>query len=98
MGGVRAIGRGGGELVRADLVVDATGRGSRGPAWLEELGCQRPVEEQVRVGIIYTTRVFRRRPEHLGGDIGAVSLRRPSSGAAEASWPWTVVSPGRSSL
>ncbi len=71
--GVRVIGRGGGEeLVRADLVVDATGRGSRGPAWLEELGYRRPVEEQVHVGITYTTRVYRRRPEHLGGDIGAV--------------------------
>ena len=95
VGGVRVIGRGGEELVRADLVVDATGRGSRGPAWLEELGYQRPVEEQVRVGIIYTTRVFRRRPEHLGGDIGAVvgptpELRRGGAILAMEGDRWIV--------
>jgi flavin-dependent dehydrogenase len=73
VGGVRVLRQGGGEeLVPADLVVDATGRGSRGPAWLEELGYRRPVEEQVRVGITYTTRVHRRRSDHLGGDVGAV--------------------------
>ena len=57
--GARVIRRAGGgeELVAADLVVDATGRGSRGPAWLEELGYRRPVEDRVEVGIAYTTRV-----------------------------------------
>jgi 2-polyprenyl-6-methoxyphenol hydroxylase-like FAD-dependent oxidoreductase len=29
--------------IEADLVVDATGRGSRTPRWLEELGYERPV-------------------------------------------------------
>jgi 2-polyprenyl-6-methoxyphenol hydroxylase-like FAD-dependent oxidoreductase len=79
VGGVRVL-RGDGpgeELVRADLVVDATGRGSRSPAWLEELGYRRPVEEQVRVGIAYTTRVYRRRPDHLGGDLAAVVAATP---------------------
>ncbi|MCW3845494.1 FAD-binding protein, partial [Micromonospora yasonensis] len=31
----------------ADLVVDATGRGNRGPTWLAELGYQPPVEDRV---------------------------------------------------
>ena len=73
VGGVRVIRQGGGEeLVPADLVVDATGRGSRSPAWLAELGYPPPVEERVDVGIAYATRVYRRRPDHLGGDVAAV--------------------------
>jgi 2-polyprenyl-6-methoxyphenol hydroxylase-like FAD-dependent oxidoreductase len=97
VGGVRVIRRaGGGEgLVRADLVVDATGRGSRSPAWLEELGYRRPVEEQVHVGIAYTTRVYRRRPDHLGGDVAAVvgatpELRRGGAMLAMEGDRWIV--------
>jgi 2-polyprenyl-6-methoxyphenol hydroxylase-like FAD-dependent oxidoreductase len=97
VGGIRVIRRAGGgeELVRADLVVDATGRGSRSPAWLEELGYQRPVEEQVRVGITYTTRVYERRPDHLGGDAAAVvaatsELRRGGAILAMEGNRWIV--------
>jgi 2-polyprenyl-6-methoxyphenol hydroxylase-like FAD-dependent oxidoreductase len=46
----------------ADLVVDATGRGSRTPAWLEELGYQRPEEERIKIGLAYTTRLYRPDP------------------------------------
>ncbi|MBM2620091.1 FAD-dependent oxidoreductase [Actinoplanes sp. LDG1-06] len=56
------------ESLDADLVVDATGRGSRTPAWLDELGYQRPEEEKVKVGLAYTTRHFRTRPEMFDGD------------------------------
>ena len=56
------------EVLRGDVVVDATGRGSRTPAWLERLGYARPAEEQVRVGLTYTSRLYRRRPDDLGGD------------------------------
>ena len=55
------------EVLDADLVVDATGRGSRTPAWLEELGYQRPEEERVKVGLAYTTRHYRTRPEMFDG-------------------------------
>jgi 2-polyprenyl-6-methoxyphenol hydroxylase-like FAD-dependent oxidoreductase len=58
------------ETMPADLVVDATGRGSRTPAWLESLGLAAPAEDRVRVGVGYTTVVIRRRPEHLDGDRG----------------------------
>jgi 2-polyprenyl-6-methoxyphenol hydroxylase-like FAD-dependent oxidoreductase len=39
------------ETVDADLVVDATGRGSSSAAWLEELGYQPPTNEKVEVGL-----------------------------------------------
>jgi len=41
--------------VPADLVVDATGRGTRLPAWLEQWGFGRPAEDTVDVGIDYAT-------------------------------------------
>jgi 2-polyprenyl-6-methoxyphenol hydroxylase-like FAD-dependent oxidoreductase len=41
--------------VPADLVVDATGRGTRLPVWLEQWGFRRPAEETVDVGIGYAT-------------------------------------------
>jgi 2-polyprenyl-6-methoxyphenol hydroxylase-like FAD-dependent oxidoreductase len=49
------------ETLSADLVVDATGRGSRAPAWLEGLGYARPAEERVDVDLAYATRLFERR-------------------------------------
>ena len=58
-------GRGAEEPVEADLVVDATGRGSRSPRWLTALGYTVPSEEQIHVGVHYTTRLFRRTPENL---------------------------------
>jgi 2-polyprenyl-6-methoxyphenol hydroxylase-like FAD-dependent oxidoreductase len=41
--------------VPADLVVDATGRGTRLPVWLEQWGFERPPEETVDVGIGYAS-------------------------------------------
>ena len=61
----------------ADLVVDATGRGSRGAWWLDELGYARAAEETVRVGIVYTRRIYRREPRLLGGRIGTVAAAYP---------------------
>ncbi|MGH8917351.1 MAG: FAD-dependent oxidoreductase, partial [Actinomycetes bacterium] len=39
------------QVVDADLVVDASGRGSRTPVWLEQLGYPRPARDEVRIGI-----------------------------------------------
>jgi flavin-dependent dehydrogenase len=47
------------EFVGADLVVDATGRGTRLPAWLQQWGYQRPREDIVNVGIGYASHRFR---------------------------------------
>lgn len=52
------------ELVPADLVVDAAGRGTRLPVWLEQWGYPRPVEQTIDIGINYATHRFRM-PEGL---------------------------------
>ena len=50
------------ETISADLVVDATGRGSRAPQWLTELGYTAPAESEVKVDVGYATRLYRRDP------------------------------------
>ncbi|MFE9202418.1 FAD-dependent oxidoreductase [Micromonospora sp. NPDC007230] len=55
------------ETLDSDLVVDATGRGSRTPAWLTELGYERPTVDEVKVGIAYTTCHYGTRPEWFDG-------------------------------
>jgi 2-polyprenyl-6-methoxyphenol hydroxylase-like FAD-dependent oxidoreductase len=47
------------DYVPADLVVDAAGRGTRLPVWLEQWGYQRPPEKTVDVGIGYASQQFR---------------------------------------
>jgi 2-polyprenyl-6-methoxyphenol hydroxylase-like FAD-dependent oxidoreductase len=49
----------GGDELRADLVVDATGRRSPLPAWLAECGARPPVEELEDCGFVYYGRHFR---------------------------------------
>lgn len=44
----------------ADLVVDASGRTSRTPEWLQSLGLRAPRETSVDVGLCYASRVYRR--------------------------------------
>lgn len=48
-----------GEEIAADLVVDATGRRSPLPAWLEAIGAPKPVDEVEDSGFIYYGRHFR---------------------------------------
>ncbi len=43
----------------ADLVVDAMGRRSKLPDWLEAVGARRPIEESEESSFIYYTRFFR---------------------------------------
>ncbi|WP_203754411.1 FAD-dependent monooxygenase [Actinoplanes cyaneus] len=64
---LRDVGTGAESVLDADLVVDVTGRGSRLPVWLEQLGYRRPVEERMKIGLAYTTRLYRKRPEMFGG-------------------------------
>jgi pimeloyl-ACP methyl ester carboxylesterase/2-polyprenyl-6-methoxyphenol hydroxylase-like FAD-dependent oxidoreductase len=67
------------ELMPADLVVAATGRAARLPAWLERLGYERPAEEQLPIGVMYATRHLRLPDGALAPDklvlIGAVPER-----------------------
>jgi 2-polyprenyl-6-methoxyphenol hydroxylase-like FAD-dependent oxidoreductase len=69
--GARVVNRhgGGGETtVTADLVVDATGRGSRTPTFLDELGYGRPREDEVVVQLAYASQLLRIPPGTL--DVG----------------------------
>jgi 2-polyprenyl-6-methoxyphenol hydroxylase-like FAD-dependent oxidoreductase len=80
--GARVLHRAGGnagaeEVLGADLVVDATGRGSRTPLWLEALGYPCPESEQVRIGLGYATRTYRLGPDALGGDLGMLHGSTP---------------------
>lgn len=54
--------------IEADLVVDATGRGSRTPRWLSELGYKAPAQDTVEIGLGYSTRMYRLRPGAMGDD------------------------------
>lgn len=72
------------ESLAADLIVDATGRGSRMPNWLVQLGTLAPSEERVTVNLHYTSFYVKREPEHLGGDLTWIDNPHPSSQRAGA--------------
>jgi hypothetical protein len=46
-----------GDRLRADLIVDASGRGSRSDRWLSELGFPAPTESVVTMRVHYTSRL-----------------------------------------
>jgi len=60
------------EEIAADLVVDASGRGSKAPSWLAALGLPAPEEDVVEAYAGYASRFYRRPP----------AARRP------AQWWW----------
>jgi 2-polyprenyl-6-methoxyphenol hydroxylase-like FAD-dependent oxidoreductase len=69
----RVVGaRVGTETVGCDLLVDAAGRGSHSPQWLEGLGYPKPPEERVEIALSYTTRVFQRHDQDLNGDMAVI--------------------------
>jgi 2-polyprenyl-6-methoxyphenol hydroxylase-like FAD-dependent oxidoreductase len=61
-------------VLEGDLVVDASGRGSRTPVWFAELGYPRAEEEEVRSNITYVSRLYRREPRFIGGRLLGVSV------------------------
>jgi 2-polyprenyl-6-methoxyphenol hydroxylase-like FAD-dependent oxidoreductase len=65
---------GGEETVDADLVVDATGRGSRTPLWLEELGYPRVEEERTNIGLGYVTQHYKMTVDPYGGDLAIIPV------------------------
>jgi 2-polyprenyl-6-methoxyphenol hydroxylase-like FAD-dependent oxidoreductase len=75
--GVKVRRRDGGEPeveeLLGELVVDACGRGSSTPKWLNALGHPKPEEDVVRVDVAYATRLFRR-PEPTGLPYKAVFI------------------------
>jgi flavin-dependent dehydrogenase len=68
------------EVLEADLVIDATGRASRTPVWLDELGYGRPEEVRVKINISYTTRTYRLADESiLNGDLSINPVATPAA-------------------
>jgi len=71
-----------GSVMRAALVVDATGRRSRAPAWLGAIGAPLPRELCADTGTFYYTRFYRRRHGRaprgttglVAGDLGWVKV------------------------
>jgi 2-polyprenyl-6-methoxyphenol hydroxylase-like FAD-dependent oxidoreductase len=61
----------------ADLVVDAAGRGTHSPAWLEELGYAKAPEEETQVRITYLSRLYQRDPGQFDGRAGAAAAAYP---------------------
>jgi 2-polyprenyl-6-methoxyphenol hydroxylase-like FAD-dependent oxidoreductase len=66
------------ETLTADLVVDASGRGSRLPVWLDDLGYGRPTEDKVTTGVAYATGIFRLEPGALGSDRAVIVAPSPA--------------------
>lgn len=72
--GVRIQARRGGateEVIAADLIVDASGRGSRLPEWLAALDYPAPEETVVDAQAGYATRIYRR-PAHFAASWKAI--------------------------
>lgn len=65
------------ETLRANLVVDASGRGSQSLKWLEAMRFPLPREEKVEINVAYTTRLFRRRETDMNGDLFGVVPATP---------------------
>nr|BBA84066.1 FAD-binding monooxygenase [Streptomyces lavendulae] len=67
--GVRVLQGGTHRDLTADLVVDATGRRTRTPAWLAELGYPAVEEEQLTVNVGYTTQYYRLSADRMPGEV-----------------------------
>lgn len=67
------------EILSADLVVDATGRGSRTPIWLEDLGYPRVPEDRKKIGLAYVTQHYRLRNDPYRGDLSINAIAYPAN-------------------
>jgi 2-polyprenyl-6-methoxyphenol hydroxylase-like FAD-dependent oxidoreductase len=72
--GARIVDRARGQetTLTADLVVDATGRGSRTPVFLEALGYGRPAEDELLVHLAYASQLLRIPPGAVREDFIAI--------------------------
>jgi len=74
------------EALTADLVVDASGRGSQLPEWLLALGLNRPDETRVEVNLGYASRICRR-PATLPRWTSLFVIPRPPATRGAAIFP-----------
>ena len=77
----------GGTELRADLVVDASGRRSRTPTWLRVQGYDAPEETVVNAHLGYATRTFARTGAARDWKGLVVSTQPPHNPRAAALWP-----------
>jgi 2-polyprenyl-6-methoxyphenol hydroxylase-like FAD-dependent oxidoreductase len=75
---VKERGTGATSLVEADLVVDASGRGSKAPQWLEALGYPRPQETVINSHVGYASRYYRRPSRQSDWKVLMIHPRPPS--------------------
>ncbi|MBM9618503.1 NAD(P)/FAD-dependent oxidoreductase [Streptomyces zhihengii] len=69
-----------GEVIEADLVVDATGRSDRGDRWLEQVGCQAPEVDTVKIDVGYSSRMLHRTPGDRLTEMGGLLFLMASIG------------------
>lgn len=76
----------------AALVVDATGRGSRAPKWLRDLGYPEVPEERVKVDLAYTSRRYRLRTDPFTEEQSINVIATPATRAGRSSTPSAAAS------
>jgi 2-polyprenyl-6-methoxyphenol hydroxylase-like FAD-dependent oxidoreductase len=81
--GVRILADDGVGTLDADLVVDCSGRASRAPQWLTEIGYAAPKSVEVRCDVRYGTMMMRRSPGDLDATF-AVIIEAPPHGKRAA--------------
>ncbi|OXR41575.1 putative epoxidase LasC [Nocardia cerradoensis] len=70
--GARVVNRHTGEEtgLTAELVVDAMGRSAHTPVFLDNLGCERPIEQRYPVHLSYASQFLRVPPDMVGDKLG----------------------------
>lgn len=63
----------------SDLVIDCTGRGTRTPTWLRELGYDPPSTDELQVDVRYASCHYRLPPNVLDGDVALICGPTPTS-------------------
>jgi len=74
----------GSQTLAADLVVDASGRGSTAPDWLAGIGYPKPDEDRLRIDVAYASCAVTMPADALGGDLGVAvgaTVANPRGGA-----------------
>ena len=91
---VRQVVSADGQVFTADLVVDAGGRRSALPDWLEAVGARRPFEQRANGGLVYYARHFRSRDGSVPALLAPPLQHYPSVSIAtfpaDNGW-WSVV-------
>src|SRR5262249_12191966 len=78
--GVKLVRQVNGDLrdeIRADLTIDASGRGSHSSVWLEQLGYGSVAQVEIGIDVGYTSRIYERKPGDLGGALVAITHPTP---------------------